>query len=393
MVIKRSLIISMVEMKIHECCKRTLLLSQQPPNLHSHQFNEVMFFFGLTISRSTPIHISRALSSFSTSSTSTQSSCARTASVLKALSSTIDPIMRQSVLTLGYFDSIAICDHSTPPTITVNLTIPSLFHPQLATIQTSLHSNLDLASASTNSQINVNLNCVKSTTSNEDTDAYKENDENEDPGGTGLKDISHILAVYSCKGGVGKSTVSANLAYALAATGAKVGLLDLDIYGPSLPTLVKPEDLTVRRSELGKSMVKPLVHEKVKMLSLGFVSPNSGVPGERAKRASLAEDKNDEVLEKWLQNIIMATSTTELTLFRSIRIRLAHSFRSCVTRRRLGKELPRRCRDARAHGGEGGEAAAERHGVGKIRRASARHAPGHGRRAVNCLPGGAVERR
>ncbi|GMI62953.1 hypothetical protein ScalyP_jg8501 [Parmales sp. scaly parma] len=187
--------------------------------------------------------------------------------------------MRQSVLTLGYFDSIAICDHSTPPTITVNLTIPSLFHPQLATIQTSLHSNLDLASASTNSQINVNLNCVKSTTSNEDTDAYKENDENEDPGGTGLKDISHILAVYSCKGGVGKSTVSANLAYALAATGAKVGLLDLDIYGPSLPTLVKPEDLTVRRSELGKSMVKPLVHEKVKMLSLGFVSPNSGVPG------------------------------------------------------------------------------------------------------------------
>ena len=142
-------------MKIHECYK--LIQAPLHNNLHSHQFNEVMFFFGLTISRSTPIHISRALSSFSTSSTSTQSSCARTASVLKALSSTIDPIMRQSVLTLGYFDSIAICDHSTPPTITVNLTIPSLFHPQPATIQTSLHSNLDLASASTNSQINVNL--------------------------------------------------------------------------------------------------------------------------------------------------------------------------------------------------------------------------------------------
>jgi len=64
-----------------------------------------------------------------------------------------------------------------------------------------------------------------------------------------------------------------NLAYELARMGGRVGLLDVDIYGPSCPTLIHPDDPTVRRSPLGRGMVMPIEHKGVKILSLGFVSP------------------------------------------------------------------------------------------------------------------------
>ena len=97
--------------------------------------------------------------------------------------------------------------------------------------------------------------------------------------GPGLTNVSHFLAVYSCKGGVGKSTVAVNLAYELARLGGRVGLLDVDIYGPSLPLLVNPDNIAVRKSSLGSSMVCPIEHKGVKLLSLGYVSSNSGIPG------------------------------------------------------------------------------------------------------------------
>jgi ATP-binding protein involved in chromosome partitioning len=67
--------------------------------------------------------------------------------------------------------------------------------------------------------------------------------------------------------------VAVNLAYELARMGGRVGLLDVDVYGPSLPVLVKPDDPEIRQSSLGEGMVHPIEHKGVKLLSLGFVSP------------------------------------------------------------------------------------------------------------------------
>jgi ATP-binding protein involved in chromosome partitioning len=83
-----------------------------------------------------------------------------------------------------------------------------------------------------------------------------------------LAGVKNIVAVASGKGGVGKSTVAANLALALAQDGARVGLLDADIYGPSLPVMMgahgKPESLD-------GECVEPLVRHEVQLMSIGFL--------------------------------------------------------------------------------------------------------------------------
>ena len=95
---------------------------------------------------------------------------------------------------------------------------------------------------------------------------------------TGLDSVKSIIAVSSCKGGVGKSMVSVNLAYALSQLGFKVGIFDADIYGPSLPTMVKPEDVTVVENNYGNiRLLSPLIFHGVKLMSHGFVRKQSSV--------------------------------------------------------------------------------------------------------------------
>lgn len=86
-----------------------------------------------------------------------------------------------------------------------------------------------------------------------------------------LDKVKNIIAVASGKGGVGKSTVSTNLAIALAKTGAKVGLLDADVYGPSIPTMlgVVDERPEIKKIE-GKDYIIPLEKFGVKFISIGF---------------------------------------------------------------------------------------------------------------------------
>lgn len=98
-------------------------------------------------------------------------------------------------------------------------------------------------------------------------------------GKAGLSGIKNMIAVASGKGGVGKSTVAVNLAIALANQGAKVGLLDADIYGPSVPTMLGLEGQRPYAVEIdGKTKVKPFERFGIKLLSIGFfVDPEQGL--------------------------------------------------------------------------------------------------------------------
>lgn len=83
-----------------------------------------------------------------------------------------------------------------------------------------------------------------------------------------LKGPKNVIAVAAGKGGVGKSTVATNLALALARHGARVGLLDADVFGPSIPTMLGPPERPP--STAGENKIVPAVHHGIKVISVGF---------------------------------------------------------------------------------------------------------------------------
>ncbi|MEN9323752.1 MAG: hypothetical protein RL699_1532 [Bacteroidota bacterium] len=94
--------------------------------------------------------------------------------------------------------------------------------------------------------------------------------------GKAIPGISNIIAVASGKGGVGKSTVTANLAVSLAKMGFSVGILDADIYGPSMPIMFDVENEKPISIEVdGKSKMKPIESYEIKLLSIGFFTAPS----------------------------------------------------------------------------------------------------------------------
>ncbi|KAK4481207.1 hypothetical protein RD792_012089 [Penstemon davidsonii] len=92
----------------------------------------------------------------------------------------------------------------------------------------------------------------------------------------GLRTISNVVAVSSCKGGVGKSTVAVNLAYTLAGMGARVGIFDADVYGPSLPTMVSPENRLLEMNPEKRTII-PTEYMGVKLVSFGFAGQGRAI--------------------------------------------------------------------------------------------------------------------
>ena len=137
---------------------------------------------------------------------------------------------------------------------------------------------------------------------------------------------SQVIAIHSGKGGVGKSTISANLAITLAKMGYKVGLLDADIHGPSIPKMFHTEGCRpVSTPVNGRNLIEPIEQYGVKMLSIGFfVDPQQAVVwrGGMASNAikQLIQDANWGELDYFLIDLPPGTSDIHLTLVQHLHL-------------------------------------------------------------------------
>lgn len=141
-----------------------------------------------------------------------------------------------------------------------------------------------------------------------------------------LKNVKHIIAVSSGKGGVGKSTVTTNLAIGLAKMGHRVGLLDCDIFGPSMPKMFQVEDARPYAENVnGKDLIAPIEKYGVKLLSIGFfVDPAQATLWRGAMACNaikqLIEEANWGELDYMILDTPPGTSDIHLTLIQTLQL-------------------------------------------------------------------------
>lgn len=141
-----------------------------------------------------------------------------------------------------------------------------------------------------------------------------------------LPGVKHIIAVSSGKGGVGKSTVAANLAMSLKNMGYKVGLLDADIFGPSIPKMFAIEDAKpmATQNEEGRYIIEPIERYGIKILSIGFfVAPEDAIiwRGGMASNAvkQLINDADWGELDYFVVDLPPGTSDIHLTMVQTVK--------------------------------------------------------------------------
>jgi ATP-binding protein involved in chromosome partitioning len=174
--------------------------------------------------------------------------------IMAALSNVQEPDLGKDLVTLNMVKDVAI--EGSAVSFTVVLTTPAC--PMKDMIRNACVNAVKLL---VDKQAEVTVNFTSNTSSNR-----KE-------GESILPKVKNIIAVVSGKGGVGKSTVSANLALALAEGGARVGLMDADIYGPSVPIMfgVRGQRPLMMDTGDGKGMIVPLEKFGIKLMSIGLL--------------------------------------------------------------------------------------------------------------------------
>jgi len=180
--------------------------------------------------------------------------------VLAALRNVEDPDLKKDLVTLNMIKDLKIEDKEI--SFTLELTTPACPLKDMLT-----NACLNAVKYFVAKDAVVHINVTSRVTKPTDT--------------TQLRNIRNIILVSSGKGGVGKSTVASNLAVTLAASGAKVGLIDADIYGPSVPMMFGVSDAkpSARETADGKTLIIPVEKYGIKLLSLGFfANPDQPVP-------------------------------------------------------------------------------------------------------------------
>src|SRR5580765_4232259 len=189
--------------------------------------------------------------------------------ILQALSVVQEPDLGKDIVTLNMVTDISVNDNVV--SFTIVLTTPACPLKEL------MRTDCIKAIQQVDANIIVNVNFTSHTTSKR-MDAK-----------IVLPGVKNIIAVVSGKGGVGKSTVAANLALAIAQGGAKVGLIDADIYGPSVPIMfgVRGERPMMMEIE-GKGMIAPLERYGIKLISIGLLVDEKSAVVWRGPMASSA---------------------------------------------------------------------------------------------------------